>query len=147
NFSTSDGAPARTEVTRAIEARVNSEDVHGADGGGPARIPGAIRGLDMRAAYFRRIGRLVRLDAIRRARLSLGVDPRYGASIAYLVGLAGKASRTVAAIHDTADPRFGGSGPDCGEAQLRPLARLVRARRLHPGLATDGDGDRFGIVE
>ncbi|HEU4401697.1 MAG TPA: phosphoglucomutase/phosphomannomutase family protein, partial [Candidatus Polarisedimenticolia bacterium] len=42
---------------------------------------------------------------------------------------------------------FGGTGPDCGETQLKPLARLVRRGRLHLGLATDGDGDRFGIVD
>jgi len=146
-FSTADGAPARPEVTRAIEARANSEDTGGGDAGGRAPTAARIRELDMRPAYFRQIGRLVRLDVVRRARLSLGLDPRHGASIAYLGGLARKAARTVAAIHDTADPRFGGTGPDCGEVQLRPLARLVRSRRLHLGLATDGDGDRFGIVD
>ena len=146
-FSTADGAPARPEVTRAIEARANSEDTGGGDAGGRAPTAARIRELDMRPAYFRQIGRLVRLDVVRRARLSLGLDPRHGASIAYLGGLARKAARTVAAIHDTAAPRFGGTGPDCGEVQLRPLARLVRSRRLHLGLATDGDGDRFGIVD
>jgi alpha-D-glucose phosphate-specific phosphoglucomutase len=146
-FSTADGAPASPEVTGRIETRVNAE-VAGTGGRGDASKPAArIRELDMRAAYSRQIGRLVRLQTIRRARLSLGLDPRYGASIEYLGGLARKAARTVAAIHDTADPRFGGVGPDCGEPQLRPLARLVRSRRLHLGLATDGDGDRFGIVD
>jgi alpha-D-glucose phosphate-specific phosphoglucomutase len=145
-FSTADGAPARPEVTRAIEALVNSGDgsqVARAPAGRPARI----RTHDMRATYFRHIGRLVRLTAIRRAKLRLGCDPRHGASIAYLGGLLAKAARTVVAIHDNRDPLFGGTGPDCGESQLRPLARLVRSKRLHLGLATDGDGDRFGIVD
>ena len=144
-FSTADGAPARPEVTRAIETLAN-EAGEGA-GGAPSAAGARVRDLDMREAYFGHIGRLVRLAAIRRARLRLGLDPRHGASIAYLTGLAAKAAATVVAIHDTADPRFGGVGPDCGEPQLRPLARLVRARRLHLGLATDGDGDRFGIVD
>ena len=143
-FSTADGAPARPEVTREIEARANSDD---AGPGGRAQATARIRELDMRPAYFRQIGRLVRLDVVRRGRLTLGLDPRHGASIAYLGGLARTAARTVATIHDTADPRFGGTGPDCGEEQLRPLARMVRSRRLHLGLATDGDGDRFGIVD
>jgi len=146
-FSTADGAPARPEVTRAIEARVNS------DGGGPPGAPAGgeraarIRVLDMRSAYFRQIGRLVRIGAIRRAKLGVGCDPRHGASIAYLGGLLATAARTVVPIHDNPDPLFGGTGPDCGEAQLAALARLVRSKRLHLGLATDGDGDRFGIID
>ena len=144
--STADGAPARPEVTRAIEALVNSGD--GSQAAQPsAGRPARIRTHDMRAAYFRHIGRLVRLTAIRRANLRLGCDPRHGASIAYLGGLLAKAARTVVAIHDNRDPLFGGTGPDCGEPQLQPLARLVRSKRLHLGLATDGDGDRFGIVD
>ncbi len=146
-FSTAGGAPALPEVTRAIEALANAE---GDEAKGNTLSSGSaarIREVDMRESYFRQIGRLVRLATIRRAGLALGLDPRHGASIAYLGGLAAKAARTVAAIHDNADPRFGGTGPDCGELQLRPLARLVRSRRLHLGLATDGDGDRFGIVD
>ncbi|HKB06673.1 MAG TPA: phosphoglucomutase/phosphomannomutase family protein [Candidatus Polarisedimenticolia bacterium] len=144
-FSTADGAPARPEVTRTIESLAGagagaSESV---SKGSPARV----RTLDMRDAYFRQIGRLVRLNRIRRANLRLGCDPRHGASIAYLGGLLARAARTVVPIHDNRDPLFGGVGPDCGEPQLRPLARLVRSKRLHLGLATDGDGDRFGIID
>ena len=126
-FSTADGAPARPEVTREIEARANSDD---AGPGGRAQATARIRELDMRPAYFRQIGRLVRLDVVRRGRLTLGLDPRHGASIAYLGGLARTAARTVAAIHDTADPRFGGTGPDCGEEQLRPG---IGALKFAPG--------------
>jgi alpha-D-glucose phosphate-specific phosphoglucomutase len=143
-FSTADGAPARPEVTRAIETLANAD---GPGDGARSSAEARLRDLDMREAYFRHIGRLVRLDTVRRARLRLGLDPRHGASIAYLAGLARKVAPTVLAIHDTPDPRFGGVGPDCGETQLRPLAQLVRSRRLHMGLATDGDGDRFGIVD
>jgi phosphoglucomutase len=144
-FSTADGAPARPEVTRTIESLAGAAERPSdrASGDAPARV----RSLDMRTAYFRHIGRLVRLTKIRRANLRLGCDPRHGASIAYLGGLLAKAARTVVAIHDNPDPLFGGAGPDCGESQLQPLARLVRSKRLHLGLATDGDGDRFGIVD
>jgi alpha-D-glucose phosphate-specific phosphoglucomutase len=147
-FSTADGAPALPEVTRSIESVVNAPA-----GGGAAAAPrpdgaaGRIRSLDMRAAYFRQIARLVRLQAIRRAGLRTACDMRHGASIGYLDGLLKKTARSVDALHDRADPLFGGLGPDCGETQLRPLARLVASRRLHLGLATDGDGDRFGIVD
>lgn len=144
-FSTADGAPARPEVTRTIESLAGAEA--GPSERPPKDAPARVRTLDMRAAYFRQIGRLVRLNRIRRANLRLGCDPRHGASIAYLGGLLARAARTVVPIHDNRDPLFGGAGPDCGELQLRPLARLVRSKRLHLGLATDGDGDRFGIID
>lgn len=147
-FSTADGGPALPEVTRAIESLVNA-DAGGAPGAdqGVAGPPARVRLLDMRAAYFRHIGRLVRLPAIRKAGLRVACDLRHGASIGYLDALLRRAARSVAALHDRPDPLFGGSGPDCGETQLRPLGRLVASKRLHLGLATDGDGDRFGIVD
>jgi phosphoglucomutase len=153
-FSTSDGAPAVPEVTRVIE-----EFLHrgaGGDGRGNGRQgaaprsatrSGTIRTLDVRASYFRHLLRLVRAPAIRKRRLKIGCDPRHGAAIGYLDGCLRRVSHSVEALHDQAHPEFGGTGPDCGEAQLKPLARLVRRGRLDLGVATDGDGDRFGIVD
>jgi len=102
---------------------------------------------DIRGAYVRRLGTLVRAAAIRKARLALGCDPRHGASIGFLDGILRKMARSVEVIHGNPHPEFGGEGADCGEAELKPLARLVRRNHLHLGLATDGDGDRFGIVD
>lgn len=149
-FSTASGAPAPPEITRALEAILDA-DAEGASGVGgpasPAARPAKITPVDARATYFRRLGQLVRLRAIRKARLAVACDLRHGASIGYLDGILKRAARSVEAIHATPHPEFGGLGPDCGEAQLRELARRVRRGRLHLGLATDGDGDRFGIID
>jgi phosphoglucomutase len=146
-FSTSDGAPARPEVTSVIETLIPSTDIGPVGTGGSGRGADRIKRLDMRHDYFKQIGRLVRLGTIRKARLRVAFDPRHGASIDYLGGLLARLARQVMPIHADRDPRFGGLGPDCGETQLLGLSRLVRAKRLHLGLATDGDGDRFGIVD
>jgi len=145
-FSTAGGAPAPPEVTRVIETLANDSGATATPAGRADAAPEP-KTLDMHPAYFRQIARLVRFRAIRKAGLRIGCDPRYGASIGYLDVLLRKVARLVETIHDRPDPLFGGSGPDCGETQLEPLARLVRTRRLHLGLATDGDGDRFGIVD
>ncbi len=165
-LSTADGAPALPEVTRAIE-QILAEETAGqaavagvASGGGlpGGQVPGGragarrkaaapLRILDARPAYFRQLGRLVRTRLIKKAGLRIGCDPRYGASIGFLDGMLRKVARTFEMIHGVPHPEFGGTGPDCGEPQLRPLARLVRRGRLDLGLATDGDGDRFGILD
>jgi phosphomannomutase len=106
-----------------------------------------VRRCDVRAAYFRHLGKLVHLGAISEARLKIACDPRHGASIGFLDGILGKVARTLEVIHGDPHPEFGGGSPDCGELPLRPLARAVRRGRLDLGLATDGDGDRFGIVD
>ena len=148
-FSTATGAPAPPDVTRSIEALLGAQtgEVAAADSSLSRQAEGRIKSLDMRAAYFRQIARLVRLPAIRRAGLRVACDSRHGASIGYLDGLLGKAARSVEPLNNRADPLFGGLGPDCGETQLDRLSRLVASKRLHLGLATDGDGDRFGIVD
>ena len=48
--------------------------------------------------------------------------------------------------HDR-DVLFDGSGPDVSEENLRPLRDAVLAKKAAVGLATDGDADRFGILD
>jgi len=146
-FSTATGAPAPPDVTRAIEAILERDGAAATHPASAPTKPARITLRDTRADYFRQIGRLVRLPAIRRARLQIGCDLRHGASIGFLDTLVGRVARRVEVIHGTPHPEFGGAGPDCGEKQLKDLASLVRRRRMHLGLATDGDGDRFGIVD
>lgn len=151
-LSTADGAPALPRVTQRIEQLVNG--TAGRRSAAPERgrnrrrtRSATIQKQDVRAAYFKHLGALVKFPAIRRAGLKFACDPRHGASIGYLDGILKRVSKSVEVIHGTHHPEFGGIGPDCGEAQLKPLARQVRRGRLHLGLATDGDGDRFGIVD
>jgi alpha-D-glucose phosphate-specific phosphoglucomutase len=151
-LSTAEGAPALPRVTQRIERLVNSAASRkGASTarGKKTRRPrtATIQKQDVRAAYFKHLGTLVRFPAIRKARLKLACDPRHGASIGFLDGILGRVSKSVEVIHGAPHPEFGVAGPDCGEKQLKPLARQVRRGRLHLGLATDGDGDRFGIVD
>ncbi|MGH9748688.1 MAG: phosphoglucomutase/phosphomannomutase family protein [Candidatus Polarisedimenticolia bacterium] len=150
-FSTHRGAPAPPGITRRIEELAAHPAGPGAvpadaSAGGPARRS-AVRTHDIRQAYFKQLSGLVRLRAIRRARLRIACDLRHGASIGFLDGILRHATSSLKPIHDRPHPEFGGLGPDCGETQLAELARLVRRSRLHLGLATDGDGDRFGIVD
>jgi phosphomannomutase len=144
------GAPAMRDVTDAVEqlaAGAPEADPAGARPGRRRVRPGTLRTLDLKAAYLRQLGCQVRLTRIRRARLRIACDLRHGAAIGYLVAALAGATRHLEVLHGTPHPEFGGEPPDCGEPHLRALARAVRRGRHHLGLATDGDGARFGIID
>jgi len=53
----------------------------------------------------------------------------------------------VATVHDYRDVLFGGHAPEPDDHLLEGLREKMRATRAHIGIATDGDADRFGIVD
>ncbi len=85
--------------------------------------------------------------AIQKSGLRIGVDLLYGTSREYLDEILEENGIPVEEIHGYVDPYFGGIAPSCTEANLRELRRLVRERQCNVGLATDADGDRFGILD
>ena len=50
-------------------------------------------------------------------------------------------------IHNYRDPYFGGFSPECSEKNLAELRKVVTEEKFDLGLATDGDADRFGIID
>jgi phosphoglucomutase len=141
------GGPALPEVTRAIESRVAAL---GDPGGMPiaeARAAGLVESVDFAPAYLAQCRGLVDLDAIRRARLRVVVDVMYGPALGYLDRLLEEAGCEVILIHGIRDVTFGGHPPEPAEEYLGELIETVRAKRAHLGLATDGDADRFGVVD
>jgi phosphoglucomutase len=81
------------------------------------------------------------------ARLKLAFDPLYGTARGYLDELAREAGAAVHTLHDYRDVMFQGVGPEPSEKNLAELAQYVRENNCGVGLSTDGDADRFGIVD
>jgi phosphomannomutase len=79
--------------------------------------------------------------------LRVVVDPLHGAGRGTVERVLAKAGAKVTALHTEADPLFGGGAPDPSEAHLGALVKAVKAEKAHLGTATDGDADRFGIVD
>jgi len=152
-FSAAWGGPALPAETKKIEERANAiladHCAPGARGLSPAEAEarGLIVRIDPRPTYLERLRALVDLEAIRRARLKIVIDPLYGSARDYLDCLLREAGCEVTLLHDWRDPYFGGRSPEPSQENLRELVARVSATGAHLGLATDGDADRFGLVD
>jgi phosphomannomutase len=143
-FSGPDAAPALPEVTRDIEARIaNIEAVPEL----PEEACDTIKRISPREAYLARLGELVNFDAIRKANLRLVCDVLHGTAVGYLDRVLADHGIAATSIRTDRDVLFDGHGPDVSEANLAPLKTAVRSNSAHAGLATDGDADRFGILD
>ncbi len=146
-FSSADGAPALPEVTRAIEANVARVLAGELPALGSQSSPALERPCDPRPAYLDDLRRKVDLRTISGARLHIAYDPLYGTARGYLDHLLAETKGTVHTLHDFRDVLFQGVGPEPSEENLAELSAYVRERRCAVGLSTDGDADRFGIVD
>ncbi len=102
---------------------------------------------DFRAAYLKHLASLLDLKAIRRSRLKIGVDAMHGSARRYLRPFLESLGLEVTGLHENRDVLFGGRSPEPAPEALGELAALLQKRRLDLGLACDGDGDRFGILD
>jgi phosphoglucomutase len=146
-FSTPDGAPALPQVTKRIEAEIAASDTEGHGASIAGRKPVAAQPLDPRGMYLARLREIVDLEAIQKARLRVVYDPLWGAARGYPDTLLREAGVNVATVHDSRDVLFGGHAPEPDDHLLEDLRTEMRARKAHIGIATDGDADRFGIVD
>src|ERR1700704_3714404 len=143
-FSTPDGCPALPEVTRKIEAEITAGDGASAT----AKTHTAAREtLDPKPAYLKRLGEIVDLAVLRKAKLRVAFDPMWGAARGYSDELLRGAGLEVATVHDYRDVLFGGHAPEPDDHLLEELRKKMRETGAQIGIATDGDADRFGIVD
>jgi phosphoglucomutase len=140
-FSTPDGAPALPEVTKQIEKEIvsgNGTVVTGKSSSEP---------LDVKPAYLTRLREIVDFPAIQKAGLGVVFDPLWGAARGYSDELLREAGVEIATVHDYRDVLFGGHAPEPDDHLLEPMRERMRETKAHIGIATDGDADRFGIVD
>lgn len=144
-FSTSDGAPALPEVTKEIEAECQSllESETSVEEPSQHVAPQ----YDARPVHLSDLRAKVNLDAIADSELKVGYDAIYGTGRDYLDAVLKEHGCHVETIHANLDAFFGGRSPEPSEETLQELAELVVDRGLDLGLATDGDADRFGVLD
>ncbi|MGB6429557.1 MAG: phosphoglucomutase/phosphomannomutase family protein [Candidatus Acidiferrales bacterium] len=142
-FSGADGAPAMPEVTKDIESRAKKLAE-------PPRVhvsADSFERVSVREPYLKRLAELVNFDSIRKAGITIVYDALHGCGAGYLDRALADHGIVAHTIRADRDVLFDGTGPDVVETNLQPLADAMCARRAQIGLATDGDADRFGIID
>jgi phosphoglucomutase len=152
------GGPADTAVTHWVEERANRLLANGLKSACRVRYDKARRAAtthvyDYVGSYVRDLGSVVDMEAIRSARLRIGVDPLGGASLAFWAPIADHYGFDVAVVNPTTDPTFGFMPLDW-DGRIRmdcsspyAMATLVALRdRYDIAFGNDPDSDRHGIV-
>jgi len=149
-FSPSWGGPALPETTKDIENRANEmmrtvsyKELTLEEAGNR----GLLETIDPRQAYLQALEKFVDFDAI--ARLGkVALNPLYGTARGYLDEPLRKRNLPFVMINDRPDPYFGGHPPEPSESHIPDFIALVKNDPdIRLGLATDGDADRFGILD
>jgi phosphoglucomutase len=154
-YSTPDGAPALPETTKQIEAAIDKI----ADGGHDVHSPpattdqtdeiktGQFETADVKPAFLDRLAELVDLKAIAKSGIKVVYDPFWGAGRGYPCHLLRQAGVTVETVHDYRDVLFGGHAPEPDDHLLGDAKKKMKESGAALVIATDGDADRFGIVD
>lgn len=145
-YNTDKGAPALPVETDAIEAEVRSLQKNYSFSPCYPKTE-FIEKIDLQKDYLAFLQDKIDFDLIRRSGIRVGVDLLYGTSREYLDEILEENQVPVEEIHGFIDPYFGGIAPSCTEENLEELKKLVREKKCDLGIATDADGDRFGIVD
>ncbi len=150
-FSPAWGGPALPQTTGDIEKRANAmlgEICYREMPLDAAVKAGLVESIDPRAPYFEALRKLVDLSAIAGAGIKIAVNPLYGTGRGYLDALLREAGVPIVTLNDHRDPYFGGLPPEPSESHIADFINLVREDpAITLGLATDGDADRYGVVD
>jgi len=157
-YNPPNGGPADKDVTGWIEARANAFLEGGLQGVNRMPYAKALRSEtthrhDFLDAYVSDLGKVLDMDAIRDANISMGVDPLGGAGVHYWAAIAERYRLNLTVVNDTVDPAFGFMTVDWdGRIRMDPssiyaMQSLIGLKhRFDVAFACDTDHDRHGIV-
>ncbi|MBW4422635.1 MAG: phosphoglucomutase/phosphomannomutase family protein [Myxacorys californica WJT36-NPBG1] len=135
--------PATTEITDTIV--VNLDRASDAMPSGKSADKVSI--FDPKPAYLNFIYSILDVERIRNAKLNVKYDALYSTSRGYLDTVLEHCGCETESFHTYRDVLFGGGMPEPKGEQLEGLVAAVKHDHADLGLATDGDSDRFGIVD
>ena len=152
------GGPADTQITKWIEDRANAFLAANLQGVNRLPIEQARRTStthrhDYIGAYVNDLTNVVDMDAIKSAKLKLGIDPLGGSGVAYWQPIVERYGLNLEIVNPAVDPTFrfmpldwdGKIRMDCSSPYA--MANLIALKdRFDVAFGNDADNDRHGIV-
>ncbi len=157
-YNPPNGGPAELVVTGWIERKANEFLESGLRGVHRIPLEKALRAStthrhDYLDAYTSDLGNVIDMEAIRGAKISLGVDPLGGAGVHYWGPIAERYGLNLTVVNEAVDPTFRFMTVDWdGQIRMDPsspyaMERLIGLKdQFEVAFACDTDHDRHGIV-
>ena len=146
-FSTFNGAPATPDVTKQIEANIVKLQSQNWSFKGAVIGTYSCKTFNPQPDYFKQLHRLIEFSVLKKAKLKVALDFSYGTAHGYLDKLFESVGAKIALFHNELNPLFGGHHPEPNAENMADVSKFVRSGKAQIGLGTDGDADRFGIVD
>jgi phosphoglucomutase len=157
-YNPPEGGPADTDITDWIQQRANDLLRGGNRAVKRISYDAAVKAAttheaDLLGPYIDDLIAVIDMDAIRSARVKIGVDPLGGAALAYWQKIAERYCLDLTVVNDKIDPTFrfmtldhdGKIRMDCSSPYA--MAGLVNLKdRFQVAVGNDADADRHGIV-
>lgn len=151
------GGPSETSLSSAIEKRANEllermQDIKRIPIA-KARAAATTHRHDYISAYAADLTNVIDMDAIRNAKLHIGVDPLGGAAVGFWGAIAERYGLNIEIVNTVVDPTFrfmtldwdGRIRMDCSSPHA--MANLIAlSKRFDIAFGNDADTDRHGIV-
>lgn len=157
-YNPPNGGPADTGVTSWIEARANEYLKDGLQGVLRMPFETALRAAtthrhDYLNAYVNDLDKVIDMEAVSGAHISMGVDPLGGAGVHYWAAIAERYGLNLTVVNEAVDPTFRCMALDWdGRIRMDPsssyaMRNLIGLKdRFNIAFACDTDHDRRGIV-
>ncbi len=142
-FKADTGGPASSDLTQAIEAKLQQQPPRETDNRAEQRI----RTKDLFAPYRDHVLGYIDTERLSQTRERVLYNPMHGAGSGFLNRLFSELGIPHVSMNTRPDPTFGGRLPEPIPDNLTDQSRRLRRGTSTLGIATDGDADRFGVLD
>ena len=133
------GGPATSEITDIITKYFDDNDF-------PIIKKGSYVDLPLEEPYFSHIEDIINLEKLHELNTNIIYDGLYSSTIGYFDKILEEYNIPFEKMNCHYDSNFGGGMPDPKPKYLKDLIEKIKSEKNTIGLANDGDGDRFGVI-